>query len=227
MKIVNWIRAILALLMMTAVIFPAQASLVTVDLLTDNQFVLSTGPTVSNTLTQGLGELPGAISQIGTRTIAATMTGGIGFVAASVGGGVFGCDRSVTALGACSLKYVIDEAITLSRVLGTANTDLTGVGSAVLEFWVNNAQVWTHTMIATTESFDIPFASTTFGVGSSFELRNSGGNAGTDISSANIMIEGSNRVSEPGSLALFGLGMLGIAGLTRRQNKVSMLRTAA
>ena len=227
MKIVTWLRAILApLVLMAAVIFPAHASLVTVDLLTDNQFVLSTGPTVSNTLTQGLGELPGAISQIGTRTIAATMTGGIGFVAASVGGGVFGCDRSVTALGACSLKYVIDEAITLSRVLGTANTDLTGVGSAVLEFWVNNAQVWTHTMIATTESFDIPFALTTFGVGSSFELRNSGGNAGTDISAAKFKIEGPNRVSEPGSLALFGLGMLGIAGITRRQRKV-MGRAAA
>ena len=76
-------------------------------------------------------------------------------------------------------------------------------------------------------AFDISFALTTFGIGSSFEFRNSGGNAGTDISSANIVIESPNRVSEPGSLALMGLGMLGIAGLTRRERKVGMPKATA
>lgn len=200
----------------------ANASLVTVDMLTDSQFALSIGPVASNTLKQSLGQLPGAATFIGERTIVADLTGGPSPVAvlASVGGGNFTCDRSIGTTGVCDLIYKIDQDITLDRVLLGVKTDQTGVGNANLALYINGAAtpVWTHTMGSLVENFNVTFGMTTFVAGTLFDLQSTG-IAAVDFSAYDFMIDKSeNRVPEPGSLALASIAVFGLGATRRRKS---------
>lgn len=204
---------------------PAKAALVTVDLLTDSQTAISNGPVVANTLQQGLGQLPGTASFIGSRTISAELTGGPTpvLVIANVGGGNFTCDRSIGTLGVCDLIYTTDESLTINRVLLGASTDLTGVGNATLSLYINGAVVptWTHVMASANENYDISFGLTTFAPGSSFDLRSSGTTAAVDFSAYSLVVDQQREVSVPGSLALIGGGIFGLGFATKRRRSAN------
>lgn len=218
------IRVMFALTAMMMFVFApqARASLVTVDMLTDSQFAISTGASASNTLQQGLGQLNGAASFIGERTLIADLTGGPSPVAvlASVGGGNFTCDRSIGTTGDCHLIYKLDEAVTLDRVLLGVRTDQTGVGNANLALYINGSAipVWTHTMGSLVENFNVAFGMTTFVAGTLFDLQSTG-IAAVDFSAYDFMIDRQdNRVPEPTSLALACIACVGL-GAAKRRNK--------
>ena len=221
MKILSNMRSLLVITILGLLaIAPAKATLITVDMLTDTQIASSTGPIVTNTLSAA--QLPGAAPFIFSRTLSAQNTSGLGLVTASVSGGVYGCDRSLPAVGPCKISYLTSQPITLDQVFLDISTDATGVGSAGLELLINSVSKWTHTMMAAHELINISFAQTNFAAGTNISFLTTG-IAATDFSALGfkINVPDKNRVPEPGSLTLAGLGLVGLFG----SMKISKRRT--
>lgn len=194
----------------------ALAAPVVWDPFTDNQFAFSFGPSAANTMANP----PSVAPWISSRTIEVQLASGFGVATSAVAGGQYSCDSPVTGAAACEISWLLGAPVTLDNVQFTASTDATGVGNATMTLFRNNLALWTHTMAAAVENFNLSFAATTLNAGDNFRVTSTGF-SGFDLSSALITVNVPDRqVPEPGILALVGIALI-VLGMLRRRPTAS------
>ncbi len=212
-----YLKVLLAIMASLSLAGAASASVVTLDSFQTAQSAVTTWGDSSVTTTQTPGDLFGAL---GDRDLTATRIVGVGQVAASIGSGTFGCQRPQFAVASyCVSSYEIDDTFSMTGIFYDAysNGDPFGLGVGLIEFYRNSDLIGRQVLGVGAGSYSTMFASTaSFTSGDAFSavLR---GTAGDDLWMSDLR---GNVVTEPGSLALAGLGLFG-ATLIRRRRSVA------
>lgn len=189
----------------------ASAAVVALDPFQTAETATTTGSSSSVTRTQTPSDLHSAF---GERDLTATRIFGFGQVTASIGEGIFGCERPFAA-ASCTTSYKIGNYLTLSSVSfsGFSNGAPFGFGIGSIEFYLNSDLIGNQILGPGTGSYSVMFANNAnFVSGDDFSvvLR---GTPGNDLWMSDFR---GNVVPEPTSWALASFGLLGL-GFTRRR----------
>jgi hypothetical protein len=166
-------------------------------------------PNASNTQSA---PVAGVNSWFGDRTLSAILTGGGGKVEADIGSGNFACSRSFSAVGICAAGYKATSNFTIGELSFGAVNDGAFSGTAAVEFYKNAVLIISQSISAGSGLYSVVL-NTDWLIGDFLWVIPVGSVA---VDQAIMALEGTNKVPEPGSLALAGIGLLGLAVARRR-----------
>jgi hypothetical protein len=158
----------------------------------------------------------GVADFFGDRTLGAVLTSPSGTVSALIGGSTFECNRSVVATGYCFAEYEVTQAFSLESVdYGAVNDGAFG-GMASVSFYKGLSELASQSIAMGSSTYST-LLNSSFAAGDTFRIALFGSVA---IDQSLLPLQG-NVVPAPGSLALAGLGFVGLALTRRRQNVVA------